>query len=30
MEAATHGAGHFAELRRHAGDEHPLPEPLVA
>ena len=30
MEAATHGADHFAELRRHAGDEHPLPEPLVA
>ena len=30
MEAATHGAGHFAELRRHAGDERPLPEPLVA
>ena len=30
MEAATRGAGHFAELRRHAGDEHPLPGPLVA
>ena len=29
METATHGADHFVELRRHAGDEHPLPEALV-